>query len=281
MDKLKSKNPEYAEISSRINNFMDDKDLRGNEPEVVLKLRKSLKAKIRESLMIINDSVEKYGYDHISISFNGGKDCLVMLYLYMKIINDKNLSTRIRSVYIYYEETFPKIEEFNQYMIDRYNLDLEIYSYCKLKEGFEKFLATNKDIKGILVGNRKTDPFSDKLKVFQDTDNDWPNFVRIHPILNWNYTEVWYFLICLNLEYCSLYDNGYTSIGGKDTTILNPHLKKSCFDEDSNIDFSLKEWMLLLHKDNVGDRLKAESPYYPAFCLQNDNFERFSRRKSQ
>jgi FAD synthetase len=80
-------------------------------------------------------------------------------------------------------------------------------------------------VRAIIMGNRRSDPWSSDLESICKSSSDWPDFYRIFPILDWNYEEVWNFLRGFELPYCKLYDEGYTSLGEKHNSIKNPHLK--------------------------------------------------------
>ncbi|RDW89785.1 FAD synthase [Aspergillus mulundensis] len=211
----------------------------------------------RISLRIITDALAQYTLDELALSYNGGKDCLVLLILFLAALHsklpsiDETKRPLISAMYVAEADPFEAMEEFVNWSKQIYHLDLARYTKnanTTLKGGFEDYLARNPSIKAIFVGMRRTDPHGANLTWFDRTDSGWPDFMRIHPVIDWRYAEIWTFLRHLKLEYCSLYDMGYTSLGGLSNTHQNPSL-----------------W----------DPVKEE--YRPAYELTDDKLERSGR----
>ncbi len=77
--------------------------------------------------------------------------------------------------------------------------------------------------------------------------------MRVNPILHWEYGHVWHFLRAFHLPYCSLYDQGYTSLGKNTQTSPNP--------------------ILLSRRTNPR--------YWPAYMLSDWSLERAGRVKKE
>lgn len=135
----------------------------------------------------------------LSLAYNGGKDCLVLLILYLCALHKKGLvsanpnaspDTAIKCVYIQAPHPFQEVEDFVESSVQTYSLSL--LEYAKpMKAAFADYLHDTPAVKAIFVGTRRTDPHGEHLKHFDPTDHGWPKFMRIHPVIDWHYVDIW------------------------------------------------------------------------------------------
>ncbi|KAI9667924.1 MAG: 3'-phosphoadenosine 5'-phosphosulfate sulfotransferase [Bathelium mastoideum] len=218
---------------------------------------KTTQEQTRASLKIIEEALDRYSLDQLSLSYNGGKDCLVLLVLFLASLHTKRLSASraaIQSVYILSAHPFAEVDDFVDDCIRVYSLDLARYAK-PMKAAFEDYLQHKPHVRAVFVGTRRTDPHGSNLMPFDETDRGWPSFMRVHPVIDWHYAEIWTFIRHLDIPYCPLYDKGYTSLGGTTDTHPNPALKNRVNAED----------------DEGGTR------YRPAYELLEDDAERLGR----
>ncbi|KAJ9060835.1 3'-phosphoadenosine 5'-phosphosulfate sulfotransferase [Entomophthora muscae] len=190
-----------------------------------------ISSQVKFSLEIIERALKEYGIQAVALSFNGGKDCTVLLHLFSAVQKRMSLqengnaaSVKAPSIYIETPNPFDEIETFVSASANLYQLEL-FKAEGPMKVGLAHFLSKKPEIKAVLIGTRRTDPHGGSLTTFIPTSDDWPEAMRVHPILDWEYKTVWAFLRALDVPYCSLYDHGYTSLGDRDNTLPNPLLK--------------------------------------------------------
>ncbi|RYO76000.1 hypothetical protein DL762_009867 [Monosporascus cannonballus] len=293
---------------------------------------RSTQAQVRVGLGVVDEALRRYRPVELSLSYNGGKDCLVLLILILAALpshfppsssssstssatpntttataisnsdstttttttttttadtdssapkNDASSSpspylpsktapaaaaaaaagpakfpTSFQALYIRPPSPFPEVDAFVASSAARYRLDLTT-SDRSMKAALTECLGASgpgRAVRAVFVGTRRTDPHGAALSHFDETDHDWPRFMRIHPVIDWHYREVWGFIRALEIPYCPLYDKGYTSLGGTDDTHPNPALKRG--------------------ERKVGD---GDQGFRPAYELMEDEEERLGR----
>ncbi|XP_034098771.2 FAD synthase [Drosophila albomicans] len=139
--------------------------------------------------------------------------------------------------------------------LQRYSVKLQRYN-GPLKLAVEQALAEQPQVRAMFLGCRRTDPGCAELTPMMPCDNGWPVLMRIFPLLDWSYHDVWNYLRSRQLPYCSLYDQGYTSLGERSSTRMNPSL--------------------LAYDEQLGKLI-----YRPAYELKDDKLERANREDTQ
>ncbi|ROW16763.1 hypothetical protein VPNG_01600 [Cytospora leucostoma] len=231
-----------------------------------------------------NQGLTPHSIEELSLSYNGGKDCLVLLVLILACLPrhydaassssaatttsttapqsslpttttiptaaaNNNLTAQIptntpapptpvrpgtpqpfpsalQSVYIVSPQPFPEVDAFVDESVAAYHLDLRRYA-LPMRAALGEYLRERPGLRAVFVGTRRTDPHGADLTHFDPTDEDWPRFMRVHPVIDWHYAEIWAFIRHLGVPYLSLYDQGYTSLGGTRDTHPNPLLKRA------------------------------------------------------
>lgn len=135
-----------------------------------------------------------HSIEHLLLSYNGGKDCLLLLILLLAALSRTppsiQLPARLPTIYIIPPQPFPAVTSFVAHTAALYQLDLVHYE-IPMKQAFEAHLARNPHVKAVLVGTRRTDPHGAVLTHCDPTDGGWPAFMRVHPVIDWHYREVW------------------------------------------------------------------------------------------
>ncbi|KAH8266677.1 hypothetical protein KR018_009525 [Drosophila ironensis] len=212
------------------------------------KISVELRNKLEQSRALIRKTLESYQPGEWIVSFNGGKDCTVLLDIVAKM---KPSWVTLRAVYVRSRDPFEELECFVTATSKRYEMELLRYEGI-LKMAIEQLVEDEPKLQAVFLGCRRSDPGCSKLKEMAPTDNDWPPLMRIFPLLEWSYHDIWSYLRAKELPYCSLYDEGYTSLGERHATQQNPNL--------------------LVYNDKLG-----KLTYQAAYELEDSHLERDGR----
>ncbi|CDR95502.1 phosphoadenosine phosphosulfate reductase family domain containing protein, putative [Babesia bigemina] len=208
---------------------------------------------VNRAVTLLFKAYSNIGHDNVYVSFNGGKDSVAVLHLHRLASSfpDSGVAAGRPLNVVFFkdpaERLFPEITEFVDHVAKKYNFKVKVVEDVWHK-GIPQIAAGRKA--AFVLGCRSTDFEGSQISEIEEGSTGGVEFVRIHPLSQWSYGDVWNFLRLFSFDYCSLYDIGYTSVGSVDDTIANPHLKK------------------------------PDGTYAPAYKLQNWSLERSGRTKT-
>ncbi|EEY63991.1 FAD synthetase, putative [Phytophthora infestans T30-4] len=228
----------------------------GKDSTVVLHLLRIVVAKrVLEEAQLAHLKAEQEAENGPKTTVTSPRNSFVSADLLQEEELEARVKTQLQRVPVMYFDSydqFPEVREFTEECNTKFALSCHVYK-CSFVEGVKDILD-KLQVKGIYMGVRGGDPYTEDMEHFSPSSPGWPPFLRVNPILKWTYDDVWSFLRDCQLEYCSLYDHGYTSLGNIFDTVQNPELWRT--GEDGK-----------------------EGYYLPAYELKDGSSERCGRQK--
>ena len=194
-------------------------------------LRPEQQERVRRSLSILVDAHRLYEGALVP-SFNGGKDATVILFLTLAARAEWSASHRVpaaaaaaavdttdaaaasassassasssasvaplplpatRALYYPTSDGFPELHAFVGRMAGECDLDMIEYRDVDFMSGLRDCID-NKGARAFVMGTRKDDPAGKGLHPFSPSSRGWPAFMRVNPILEWEFEDVWDFI---------------------------------------------------------------------------------------
>lgn len=194
---------------------------------------------IREALHCLEGACRLYGPNQVIGSYNGGKDAVVIMHLmraahaahHRKRMQEEQIKTpppQPKVIYFENDDEFPEVLSLLHKTVNKYELQMIAFDQNhSFSDGLKVIVNANSPVPmAFVLGTRKDDPNAGSQGLFAPSSDWMPPFMRVNPILRWNYGHVWHFLRLFQLPYCSLYDEGYTSLGTVKDTLPCPALAR-------------------------------------------------------
>lgn len=215
---------------------------------------------------VVVSCFDRFPVEKIGVSFNGGKDSVVMLELLIAHAGLERLSGC--HFFMFGEpDEFAEIYAFREWYLRQRIPTAELRTlphHYGIKSGLE-MLRNEHGLEAVFIGTRKDDPSAQYQKTsVEPTTPGWPAMMRYCPVFEMCFHDVWWFLATRRVPVCRLYECGFTSLGRVDQTVPNPALLVTSEEQQPT--------------SNNGDPASVKNRrYLPAWCLPDATRERDCR----
>lgn len=185
---------------------------------------------LRKALSTLEAAFRLYSPANLAVAFNGGKDATIVMHLARAVLADwcvrNSRSAQLHCLFMLGApgDQFPEVEAFVRAQARAYHLHVAELN-LGIRDGIADFVGQGEKTCAFVIGTRRGDPHGTSMEHFEPSSPDWSPFMRVNPILTFDYHHVWHLLRHFDLPYCCLYDQGYTSLGSPAKTLPNPALR--------------------------------------------------------
>lgn len=187
---------------------------------------KSLAEKISASLHLLSRLSKEFSPAHTRVAWTGGKDSTVLLHLWLQVCTPIQVPALALAV-----DTgckFQETLEFRSRMQKEWKVDCHVvhsipapdYPIARdkpkccldLKVKPLKQAICDTETNLLLVGLRH-DEHPSRSRLPETELYTEPEHTRAYPLLDWTEMDIWAYIMDTRMPYCSLYDQGYRSLG--------------------------------------------------------------------
>lgn len=120
-------------------------------------------------LQVISKALDDYHLEHIFLSFNGGKDCTVLLHLVYSLLKSRPNSqhSAILCIYLQPEQPFDEVESFVGDCSTKYFPIVIKPGLGTKQDALFRVCKDYPEVKACLMGCRRTDPYCHQLNDFE------------------------------------------------------------------------------------------------------------------
>ncbi|XP_053693454.1 FAD synthase-like isoform X2 [Sabethes cyaneus] len=123
--------------------------------------------KLKQTIQLLDKVFARYTQNEIFISFNGGKDCTVLLDIVMaRFQKVKQEDCNVRCIYIQPSKPFEEIDVFVEKCMHHYGINIQVIKGT-VKSVLHQLCKETPNIKACLMGTRNTDPHCENLQSMQ------------------------------------------------------------------------------------------------------------------
>jgi phosphoadenosine phosphosulfate reductase len=200
----------------------------------------TLQEKIDKSKQVIKQALERFARDKIYVAWTGGKDSTTMLWLYREVCKDlerpmpramfievfvKNTDVSDKAKHVGDSIRVTDLNERNREEIEKLGFTGETFPFepeSYVGNHLMKTVAMNIFMEQNSVKTLSTAIRWDEQEARIEEDyfspRTNPDHTRVHPILHFRERDIWDTIHTYNIPFCSLYYQGYRSLGAKGST---------------------------------------------------------------